>query len=249
MADQSAIVTGGGSGIGLATVEHLLRAGWHVIAADRDEHALNDLASALPGTELTTAVVDITDPADVADLASLSTSGVAPLRALVNSAGIGAVVPLQETTAELMRRMYEVNVIGALAITQAVAPILTTNGGGSIVHLASVSGIRGNFGRAAYGASKGAMITLTKIMAVELADEGIRVNAIAPGPIETALTKNSHSAETREAWESSVLLGRYGTTDEVASVAAFLIDDQRSSFITGQIFAVDGGFTAAGVRA
>lgn len=249
MAHQTAIITGGGSGIGLATVEHLLREGWHVIAADRDEQALNELTSALPGTELTTAVVDVTDPASVADLASSATSGVPPLKALVNSAGIGAVVPLQETTAELMRHMYEVNVIGALAITQAVAPILSANGGGSIVHLASVSGIRGNFGRAAYGASKGAMITLTKIMAVELSGEGIRVNAIAPGPIETALTKNSHSAETREAWESSVLLGRYGTTDEVASAAAFLVDDRRSSFITGQILAVDGGFTATGVRA
>lgn len=249
MAEKSAIVTGGGSGIGLATVEHLLREGWHVIAADRDEHALNELTSALPGTDLTTAAVDITDPADVADLASLSASGVSPVTALVNSAGIGTVVPLQETTAELMRRMYEVNVIGALAITQAVAPILAKNGGGSIVHLASVSGIHGNFGRAAYGASKGAMITLTKVMAVELAGEGIRVNAIAPGPIETALTRNSHSAETREAWEGSVLLGRYGTPEEVASAAAFLVDGKRSSFITGQILAVDGGFTAAGVRA
>ena len=249
MAQRSAIVTGAGSGIGLATVERLLSEGWHVVAGDRDEQSLKNLASAHPGTELTTAVVDITNPADVADLATVCTSGVPPLEALVNSAGIGAVVPLQETTADLMRQMYEVNVIGALAITQAVAPILTDNGGGSIVHLASVSGIQGNFGRAAYGASKGAMITLTKIMAVELAGEGIRVNAIAPGPIETALTRNSHSPATREAWESAVLLGRYGTTDEVASAASFLADGKRSSFITGQIFAVDGGFTAAGVRA
>lgn len=249
MAHRSALVTGAGSGIGRATVEHLLSEGWHVLAADLNQQALASLASEQGSGQLSTAVVDITDPAAVADLARGGASGTPPLKALVNSAGIGAVVPLQETTPELMRRMYEVNVIGALTLTQAIAPVLTSNGGGSIVHLASVSGIRGNLGRAAYGASKGAMITLTRIMAVELAGEAVRVNAIAPGPIETPLTRNSHSAATREAWESSVPMGRYGTTDEVASTAAFLVDEWRSSYITGQIFAVDGGFTAVGVRA
>jgi NAD(P)-dependent dehydrogenase (short-subunit alcohol dehydrogenase family) len=120
-------------------------------------------------------------------------------------------------------------------------------GKGSIVNIASVSGIRGNTGRVAYGASKGGVITMTQVMAVELAPLGIRVNAIAPGPIETPLVRAMHTEKARADWLSRVPQHRYGTPEEVAGAAVFLLDQRRSSFMTGQTLCVDGGFTAAGV--
>jgi NAD(P)-dependent dehydrogenase (short-subunit alcohol dehydrogenase family) len=120
-------------------------------------------------------------------------------------------------------------------------------GAGSIVNIASVSGIRGNSGRVAYGASKGGVITMTKVMAVELAPVGIRVNAIAPGPVETPLVREVHTDQARADWMRTVPQRRYGTPHEIAGAAIFLLDGRRSSFVTGQTICVDGGFTAAGL--
>jgi NAD(P)-dependent dehydrogenase (short-subunit alcohol dehydrogenase family) len=120
-------------------------------------------------------------------------------------------------------------------------------GAGSIVNIASVSGIRGNSGRVAYGSSKGALITMTKVMAVEWARFGIRVNALAPGPIETPLVRDVHTEQARADWHAAVPQRRYGTPDELTGAAIFLLDSRRSSFVTGQTLCVDGGFTAAGI--
>ena len=111
------------------------------------------------------------------------------------------------------------------------------------------AGIRGNTGRAAYGAAKGGVLTLTKVMAVELAPRGIRVNAIAPGPIETPLVRDMHTQEARARWMDTVPQHRYASGDELAGAALFLLDERRSSFVTGQTICVDGGFTAAGLIA
>ena len=247
---RSVVVTGAGSGIGLSTTELLIDAGWHVIAADRDATALARLGERLSNRHaITLAPLDVTDEAAVAQLADRCRTLDAPLAALVNSAGIAANARFADTTTDMLRKIYEVNVIGAFALSQALAPVLRENGGGSIVHIASVSGIKGNLGRSAYGASKGALITLTKIMAVELADDLIRVNAIAPGPIETPMVKENHTAVTREEWQRTVPLRRYGQPEEIASAIAFLVDGGQSSYVTGQILAVDGGFTAAGLMA
>jgi NAD(P)-dependent dehydrogenase (short-subunit alcohol dehydrogenase family) len=247
---RSVVVTGAGSGIGLSTTELLIDAGWHVIAADRDASALARLGERLSNRHaITLAPLDVTDEAAVAQLADRCRTLDAPLAALVNSAGIAANARFADTTTDMLRKIYEVNVIGAFALSQALAPVLRENGGGSIVHIASVSGIKGNLGRSAYGASKGALITLTKIMAVELADDLIRVNAIAPGPIETPMVKENHTAVTREEWQRTVPLRRYGQPEEIASAIAFLVDGEQSSYVTGQILAVDGGFTAAGLMA
>ena len=120
---------------------------------------------------------------------------------------------------------------------------------GSIVNIASVSGVRGNSGRVAYGCSKAAVIHMTKVMAVELGPSGIRVNAIAPGPVETPLVKEVHTDQARAAWMRTVPQRRYGTPDELAGAATFLLDERKSSYITGQTICVDGGFTAAGIMA
>lgn len=245
------VVTGAGSGIGLSTTELLIEAGWHVLAADRDAAALDRLAERLGNRAglLTTVLLDITDEKAIAALAERCQALQNPLQALVNSAGIGSNVRFADTTTDQLRRIYEVNVVGAFALSQALAPIMRENGGGSIVHIASVSGIKGNLGRSAYGASKGALVTLTKIMAVELADDLIRVNAIAPGPIETPMVKENHTAVTREEWNRTVPMRRYGRPEEIATAIAFLVDERQSSYVTGQILAVDGGFTAAGLMA
>ncbi|CDZ29736.1 SDR family NAD(P)-dependent oxidoreductase [Neorhizobium galegae] len=248
---RSVVVTGAGSGIGLSTTELLIEAGWHVLAADRDAEALERLMERLGNRAglLTAVLLDITDEKAIADFAERCQALHSPLQALVNSAGIGSNVRFAETTTDQLRRMYEVNVVGAFALSQALAPIMRENGGGSIVHIASVSGIKGNLGRSAYGASKGALVTLTKIMAVELADDLIRVNAIAPGPIETPMVKETHTAVTREEWNRTVPMRRYGRPEEIATAIAFLVDERQSSYVTGQILAVDGGFTAAGLMA
>lgn len=248
---RSVVVTGAGSGIGLSTTELLIEAGWHVLAADRDAAALERLTERLGNRAglLTTVVLDITDEKAIADFAERCRALHSPLQALVNSAGIGSNVRFADTTTDQLRRMYEVNVVGAFALSQALAPIMRENGGGSIVHIASVSGIKGNLGRSAYGASKGALVTLTRIMAVELADDLIRVNAIAPGPIETPMVRENHTAATREEWSRTVPMRRYGRPEEIATAIAFLVDERQSSYMTGQILAIDGGFTAAGLMA
>lgn len=248
---RSVVVTGAGSGIGLSTTELLIEAGWHVLAADRDAAALERLMERLGNRAglLTIVLLDITDEKAIADFAERCQVLHSPLQALVNSAGIGSNVRFADTTTDQLRRMYEVNVVGAFALSQALAPIMRENGGGSIVHIASVSGIKGNLGRSAYGASKGALVTLTRIMAVELADDLIRVNAIAPGPIETPMVRENHTAATREEWSRTVPMRRYGRPEEIATAIAFLVDERQSSYMTGQILAIDGGFTAAGLMA
>ena len=169
-----------------------------------------------------------------------------PLTGLVNSAGIASDVPCLDTTTALFRKIVEVNLIGSFVMAREVARCMCGRGRGSIVNIASVSGIRGNSGRVAYGASKGGVITMTQVMAVELAPAGIRVNAIAPGPIDTPLVQEMHTPEARAGWIDRVPQHRYGSPREVAGAALFLLDDDRSSFVTGQTICVDGGFTAAG---
>ena len=145
--------------------------------------------------------------------------------------------------------MLEVNLIGSFVASREAGQRMRERGRGSIVNIASVSGVRGNSGRVAYGASKAAVIHMTKVMAVELGPSGIRVNAIAPGPIETPMVREVHTEKARAEWMRTVPQRRYGTPDELAGAATFLLDERKSSYITGQTICVDGGFTAAGIMA
>jgi NAD(P)-dependent dehydrogenase (short-subunit alcohol dehydrogenase family) len=156
-------------------------------------------------------------------------------------------VPFLETSTDLLRKTLEVNLVGTFVAGREAARRMRERRGGSIVNISSVSGIRGNSGRSAYGASKGGVLTLTKVMAVELAPMGIRVNAIAPGPIETPLVEAMHTQEARSGWMRTVPQRRYARPEELAGAALFLLDDRRSSFVTGQTISVDGGFTASGM--
>lgn len=249
MREGSVVVTGGASGIGLALVEDLLSHGWQVIAADIGEAALDAARAKLAahGDKVRFARLDVSDEAGVITAVADWAKSFGPLRGLVNSAGIGAVTPAFETTVEQFRRILDINLVGSFVISREVAKAMKETGGGSIVNIASVSGLVGSLGRTAYGSSKGGVIQMTRILAVEFAEFGIRVNAIAPGPIETPMAKAMHSAAVRKNWEDRVPMRRYAEPEEVAGAIAFLLDGEKSSYITGQTIAVDGGFSIGGL--
>ena len=246
---QTVLVTGGASGIGLAVVEAILAEGWRAVIADLDRKNLDRCRETLgtPDGLLRYEQMNVADEEAVIRAIAACEAEFGQLTGIVNSAGIGRDVPALETSVDLFRKMLEVNLIGSFVVSREAARHMRMRGAGSIVNVASVSGIMGNKGRVAYGASKGAVITMTKVMAVELAHLGIRVNAIAPGPIETPLVQEIHTPEVRTAWMTTVPQRRYGAPAEIAGAAIFLLDPRKSSYVTGQTICVDGGFTIAGI--
>jgi NAD(P)-dependent dehydrogenase (short-subunit alcohol dehydrogenase family) len=242
----SILVTGGASGIGRAIAEAALAEGWRVAILDLPGAALDAARAALDPERARCLDVDVSDEAAVDAAVEAIETGLAPLEGVVNSAGIAADTAMLATSADTFRRIFEVNVLGSFLVARAAARAMRGRGG-AIVNVSSVSGIKGNEGRVAYGASKGAVITMSRVMAVELAPLGIRVNVIAPGPIETPMVRALHSAEARGSWMATVPMRRYGTPEEVASATLFLLDARRSGYVTGQTLCVDGGFATAGI--
>jgi NAD(P)-dependent dehydrogenase (short-subunit alcohol dehydrogenase family) len=244
-------VTGGASGIGLAIARSLLEEGWRVVIADR---AQGNLDAALGFEEddarLRFESLDVADENAVEEAIDRCDATFGPLVGLVNSAGIfGSETPALETDTGLFRQILDINLIGSFITSRAAARRMRARGRGAIVNISSVSGLRGNFGRVAYGASKAAVIQMTKVMAVELAPDRIRVNAIAPGPVETPMVRDVHTQDMRAEWLRMVPQRRYCEPEELAGAALFLLDERKSSYITGQTICVDGGFTAAGLIA
>jgi NAD(P)-dependent dehydrogenase (short-subunit alcohol dehydrogenase family) len=238
----SVLITGGASGIGLATAEHLLAHGWHVLIADHDRTALarSERALAGHGSQVRLKQLDVTDEAAVTTLVGEGLAGMGPLRGLVTCAGVAPSAPFLDTPAGAFRHVLEVNLVGTFVVGRVAAAAMAKSGGGAIVTVASVSGLRGSPGRAAYGASKGGVVTLTKVMALELASLGIRVNCVAPGATETPLLEQIHSPETRAAVLAAVPLRRFAQPAETAAAIGFLLEE-AASFITGHSLIVDGG--------
>ncbi|MGX0997174.1 NAD(P)-dependent dehydrogenase (short-subunit alcohol dehydrogenase family) [Bradyrhizobium diazoefficiens] len=168
------------------------------------------------------------------------------LDALVNNAGIAVFAPLMETPDADWRRVLEVNLTGPFLCTKAAVPLMRDSDGGAIVNITSISAVRASTLRSAYGTSKAGLAHLTKQLAVELASLNIRVNAVAPGPVDTAMAKQVHTKEIRADYHDAIPLNRYGLEEELAEAIYFLCSE-RASYITGQILAVDGGFDAAGI--
>jgi NAD(P)-dependent dehydrogenase (short-subunit alcohol dehydrogenase family) len=247
-AQRAAIVTGGASGIGLACVEALLRAGWQVGILDRDEAALEKARKRFRNERTVRfAALDVTDERAAVAAVNAMAKAFGRLDGVLNSAGIGADVHVLDTPVELFRKIIDINVTGTFIVGRAAARIMKDQGGGAIVNVGSIAGVRGSKGRAAYGASKGAVATLTKVMAVDLARFNIRVNAIAPGPVATPLVKAVHTPDVRRAWIHHVPMRRYAAPEEMAGTVLFLLDPAQSGYLTGEIIAVDGGFRGAGM--
>jgi NAD(P)-dependent dehydrogenase (short-subunit alcohol dehydrogenase family) len=242
-----AVITGAASGIGHAAAELLLEDGWKVALFDSNETALNNAVESFNKPKcIHYARLNVTDESAVEKAIAEAAEALGGMHGVVNSAGIAADKHVFDTSAELFRKMLDVNVVGTFLVAKAAARIMRHAGGGSIVNIASISGLRGSKGRSAYGASKGAVITLTKVMANDLASMKIRVNAIAPGPVETPMVKALHSDDERRMYDRFVPMRRYAQPVEIAQAIEFLLDERRSSYITGEVLAVDGGFRGAG---
>ena len=241
-----ALVTGGASGIGFAVACQLAELGACIAIADINIEGAEAAAARLTGAEVMAVRVDVCDPADAVRMVDAVVAHFGKLDILVHSAGVGIEKSFLETTAEEWRRLIDIDLSGTFYCAQAAARHMVENGYGRIVNLASTAGIRGGTGRTAYGAAKGGVIALTKVMAVELAAHGITANALAPGAIETELVARMHSEETRRVYRAGIPLDRYGTPDETAFCAVFLASEQ-AGYITGHILGIDGGFLAAGI--
>jgi len=242
-----ALVTGAARGIGLATARKFLAEGWRVALLDIEGELLaRAMAEIGRGDETLALTCDVSDAAAVR--AAIETIGqrFGRLDALVNNAGIAVFAPLMETSDGDWSRVLEVNLTGPFLCTKAAVPLIREQGGGAIVNITSISAVRASTLRSAYGTSKAGLAHLTKQLAVELASLGIRVNGVAPGPVDTAMAKAVHTPEIRADYHDAIPLNRYGLEEELAEAIFFLCSD-RASYITGQILAVDGGFDAAGI--
>lgn len=242
-----ALVTGAARGIGLAVAQRFMEAAYRVVLLDVDAHALqNAVAGFAKRDEVLALECDVASPSQVTAAVAKAVARFGRIDALVNNAGIAVFKPILETTYEEWERVLAVNLSGPFICAQACAPMMLKNGGGAIVNVASISGLRASTLRVAYGTSKAGLMHLTKQQAAELGTLGIRVNAVAPGPVDTAMAKQVHTAAIRADYHDAIPLNRYGTEREIAEAVVFLCSD-AASYINGQTLAVDGGFDASGI--
>ncbi|MEP4036191.1 SDR family oxidoreductase [Pseudophaeobacter sp.] len=241
---KAALITGAARGIGLATARGLQEAGWQVALMDRDGPELAKAATLLPEALLIEG--DVSKLEDVEKAVTEVTARFGRLDGLVNNAGVADFGPIRETTFDRWRRVMETNLDGPFLMTQAFTDLLAAEGGGAVVNITSISGLRASTLRVAYGTSKAALAQLTLQQAVELGELGIRVNGVAPGPVATKLAMAVHSPEIIAAYHDALPLNRYGSEGEIAAAINFLLSE-KASFITGQVLAADGGFEATGI--
>jgi len=238
-----ALLTGASSGLGRRFAEVLSAAGATVVVAARRAAALEELAATLPG--VVAVPTDVTVESELAHLVEETVGRFGRVDVLVNNAGAVAVVPALEEEPASFRRILEVNVTAPFVLSQLVARHMVSDGGGTIVNVASVLGLiaSGRIPQASYSASKGALVNLTRELAAQWADKGVRVNALAPGWFASEMTAEMFASERgRRFIERNTPMGRAGEEGELDGALLFLASP-ASSFVTGQVLCVDGGWT------
>lgn len=243
MNERVAIVTGAARGIGLATTQLLLADHVHVVMVDNDHDELHEAASEL--TNVLAITCDVSEPDQVDSMISTTIIQMGQINYLINNAGVADFGPIEQTSFATWRRVMATNLDGVFLCSQAATDALKKTKG-SIVNIASISGLRASTLRTAYGTSKAAVIHLTQQQAAELGEYGIRANCVAPGPVRTKLAMAVHTQDIIDAYHDAIPLNRYGSETEIAQAIVFLCSD-KASFITGQVLAADGGFQSTGV--
>ena len=243
---KTALVTGGGGGIGTAVAKRFAAEGAAVLCSDRDLAKAEATVRAIEaaGGKAAAFKADVAVAGDCEAQVAETVRRLGRIDIVVNNAGIGLHKLALDTTLDDWNRVLAINLTGSFLTAQAAARRMIEQGAGRIVQIGSISGQRGNMGGIAYGASKAAVMHVCKVLAVELSGQGVMVNAIAPGPIETGI---SHHGPSRKAnYISRIPQGHYGTVEAVANAALWLASDE-CQWVTGHILNVDGGYGAAGL--
>jgi NAD(P)-dependent dehydrogenase (short-subunit alcohol dehydrogenase family) len=241
--DKVAIVTGGGSGLGRALAESLAAVGWCLVLAGRRADRLADTAATMPADRVRTIAVDLTDENAAERVVGLAVDAFGGIDALVNNAGAPSAAPSADTPMSEVDLMLRTNLLAPMALIRAAVPHLAERRG-SVVNVGSIGGILALPGRSAYGASKAALLHLTRSLAREFAPD-VRVNAIAPGAIDTGVFEDAdRSAEETRALREYLIglipLGRMGTTADVVPWIEMLLGP-AGAYVTGSVFVIDGG--------
>ncbi len=239
------IITGGGGGIGGAIANRMAQAGARIMIADLYLERASRTAQVL-GAEHLAVEVDVASLPSVEAMVRTAEREMGGVDVLVHSAGVALLKDIFEVDPADWRQVIDINLMGTYYCCLAVAKsMVARKSGGCLINIASAAAERPSRGATAYGASKGGVVTLTRGLAVDLASRNIRVNAIAPGPVETEMARKEHRSETRTMFQRMIPMGRYARPDEIASAALFLASDE-SSYVSGAIVTVDGGYSGAG---
>ena len=243
LANKTAIITGGGSGIGQACARAFCREGGNVVLFGRRQQKLEETAQEL-GSQALAVQGDMTRREDLARLVQETQDKFHRIDILVNNAGLFKGAPLHEISDEQYDEMMDINMRAVFRLTREVLPVMMEQQGGSIVHISSILGLIAVPQVAAYNVSKGALNQFSRSIAVEYGSHNIRSNAICPGLIKTDMTADLMEDEAlMQEWSKEYPIGRFGKPEDVANACLFLASDE-SSFVTGAVLPVDGGFTA-----